>query len=192
MTISATETTPAVWLTDREEAFAKARRERKPILIDVYQDNCSGCVRLDEETFVDPRVAAEIAERFVPLKLGLFQDRAFTREHQVFWTPTILIADHSGRVRYTSVNYLPAEEFLDVLDIGEGLAAMRWKRHDDSIAHFKRVEERHPDGPLTAEAIYWRGMTEYFQDGKKPRTAKAVWAEIQERFPDSIWAKRQP
>jgi len=180
------------WLTDREEAVAKARRERKPILIDVYQDDCGGCVRLDEETFVDERVAAEIATRFVPLKLGLFQDREFTRQHQVFWTPTVLIADHSGKVRYTSVNYLPAEEFLDVLDIGQGLAAMRWKRFDESIALLKGVQERHPDGPMTAEAIYWRGMAEYFRDGKKPGAAKAVWAEIKERFPDSIWAKRQP
>jgi hypothetical protein len=180
------------WLTDREEAFAKARRERKPILIDVYQDDCEGCVKLDDETFVDDTVAAEIVDRFIPLKLGLFQDREFTRQHQVFWTPTILIADHSGRVRYTSVNYLPPAEFLDVLDIGEGLAAMRWKRFDESIALLRSVQDRRPEGPMTAEAIYWRGMAEYFRTGKASGSAKGVWAEIRERFPDSIWAKRQP
>lgn len=184
--------TPITWYTDREEAFAEARRQRKPILIDVYQDNCGGCDKLDDVTFVDEAVVSEITERFTPLKLQLFGDREFTRQHQVFWTPTILIADHSGKVRYTSVNYLPPEEFRDVLDIGEGMVGMRWKAYDRSIARFKAVEERRPDGPMTAEAIYWRGMTEYFQDGKAPATAKRVWAEILERFPDSIWARRQP
>lgn len=180
------------WFHDREEAFAEARRLRRPILIDVYQDDCGGCVKLDEVTFVDDAVAADIEERFVPLKLELFGDREFTRQHQVFWTPTILIADHSGKVRYTSVNYLPPAEFRDVLDIGEGMVAMRWKEYDRSIARFRAVEERRPDGPLTAEAIYWRGMTTYFRDGKAPAVAKEIWAEITERFPESIWALRQP
>lgn len=191
--ITTTPTTqPLTWYTDRAEAFAEARRQRKPILIDVYQDDCGGCDKLVDVTFADDAVAEEIRERFIPLKLHLFQDREFTRQHQVFWTPTILIADHSGKVRYTSVNYLPPEEFADVLDIGEGMVAMRWKEYDRSIRHFEAVEARRPDGPMTAEAIYWRGMAAYFRDGKAPAVAKGVWQEIQERFPDSIWAKRQP
>ncbi len=180
------------WFHDRAEAFAEARRLRRPILIDVSQEDCGGCVKLDEVTFTDPAVIEEVANRFVALKLDLFGDREFTRENQIFWTPTILIADHSGKVRYTSVNYLPAAEMLDILDIGEGMVAMRWKESERSIAAFRRVEERRPDGPLTAEAIYWRGMATYFRDGKAPATAKGIWQEIKDRFPDSIWALRQP
>ena len=185
--------TPTVqWFYDREEAFKEARRLRRPLLIDVSQEDCGGCVKLDKVTLRDPQVTEELAQRFVALKLDLFGDREFTRQHQIFWTPTVLIADHSGKVRYTSVNYLPPELFLDVLDIGEGMVAMRWKEHERSIAAFERVETRHPDGPLTAEAIYWRGMTTYFRDGKAPATAKRIWQEIKDRFPDSIWAFRQP
>ena len=180
------------WFHDRGEAFKEARRLRRPLLIDVSQDDCGGCVKLDEVTLQDPRVRDELAQRFVALKLDLFGDREFTREHQVFWTPTVLIADHSGKVRYTSVNYLPPDQFLDVLDIGEGMVAMRWKEHERSIAAFERVEMRHPNGPMTAEAIYWRGMTTYFRDGKSPASAKRIWKEIRDRFPDSIWAYRQP
>ena len=180
------------WFRDRGEAFKEARRLWRPMLIDVSQDDCGGCVKLDEVTLQDPRVRNELAQRFVALKLDLFGDREFTREHQVFWTPTVLIADHSGKVRYTSVNYLPPDQFLDVLDIGEGLVAMRWKEHERSIAAFERVEMRHPNGPMTAEAIYWRGMTTYFRDGKSPASAKRIWKEIRDRFPDSIWAYRQP
>jgi len=185
-------TTRIDWHRDLAEAIAIARQERKPIVIDVYQDDCGGCDRLDEETFEDARVATEINARFIPLKLDLIGDRDFTRQHQVFWTPTILIADHSGKVRYTSVNYLPAAEFLDILDIGEGMAAMRWQGYERAIDLFTAVRDRTPDGPLTAEAIYWRGIAAYFRDAKSSASANAEWAELREQFPESIWAKRIP
>ncbi len=192
MTATTSTLSSITWLDDFAEAVTVARKQRKPILIDVYQDDCGGCDKLDDETFADPDVVREIASRFVPLKLDLFQDREFTRQHQVFWTPTILIADHSGKVRYTSVNYLPPAEFRDILDIGEGLAAMRWKGYDKAIDLFTDVRDRTPEGPLTAEAIYWRGIAAYFRDGKSSTSANAEWNELLERFPDSIWAKRVP
>lgn len=185
-------TSTIAWLTDWDAAVAEARRTKKPILIDVYQDDCGGCVRLEEETLADPMVTAQIAERFIPVKLHLIEDRAVTRPWQVFWTPTVLFADRSGKIRYTSVNFLPAPEFLDVMDIGEALVAMRWRDYDTCLARLKAVEDRHPDGPLTAEAMYWRGMAEYFKEGNNPAASSRVWDEIRERFPDSIWAKRQP
>lgn len=181
-----------VWLTDWEEAKAASRTGRKPILIDVYKDNCSGCDRLANETFMDAAVQEVIATRFVAVKLHLFQDRAVVRDWGLFWTPTVLFADRTGKIRYESINYVPADVMLDILDIGEARVAMRWKEMDTAIARLMDVEQRHPDGPMTAEAIYWRGMAEYFRDGSQPASAKRVWASITERFPDSIWAKRQP
>ena len=180
------------WLTNWDEATNLARAQKKPILVDVYQDDCSGCVRLEEETLADPEVRGQILDRFVPVRLHLFHDRAIARDWQIFWTPTVLFGDRSGKIRYTSINYLPAPEFLDVMDIGEAMVAMRWREFARAIDLLRDVEARHPDGPLTAEAIYWRGMAEYFRDGHNPQSAKGVWAAIRERFPDSIWAKRQP
>lgn len=187
-----TETMTINWLTDWDEAQATARTEKKPIMIYVFQDNCGGCDKMVDETFSEPDVIRAINERFVPLQLHLFHDRAVVRAWGLFWTPTILFADRSGKIRYKSVNYLPATYFLDVMDIGEALSAMRWRDYDTSIQRLQDVDARHPDGPFTAEAIYWRGMAEYFRDGSQPATAKHVWAEITERFPDSIWAARQP
>jgi hypothetical protein len=137
-------------------------------------------------------VQSAIAERFIPLRLHLLEDRQWTRPFQVFWTPTILIGDRSGKIRYTSVNFLPPEEFLDILDIGEALVAMRWREYDTAIARLKAVDERRADGPLTAEALYWLGITEYFRQGRSAAASHAVWEGLVERFPDSIWAKRVP
>lgn len=180
------------WITGWEQAKAESRAHKRPILVDVYQDNCGGCERLANETFVDPTVVDAVASRFVPVKLHLFHDRAVVRDWGLFWTPTVLFADRTGKIRYESVNYVPAEVMLDILDIGEARVAMRWKEMDTAIARLHDVEQRHPDGPMTAEAIYWRGMAEYFRDGSQPATAKRVWAKIADEFPDSIWARRQP
>lgn len=143
-------------------------------------------------TYPDHRVKTEIAERFVPVRLHLLEDRQHTRQFQVFWTPTILIGDRSGKIRYTSVNYLPPEEFLDILDIGEALVAMRWRDYDTAIRRLTSVDERRTDGPLNAEALYWLGITEYFRQGRSPAASHAVWDQLVARFPDSIWAKRVP
>lgn len=143
-------------------------------------------------TYPDHRVRSAIAERFVPVRLHLIEDRQWTRPFQVFWTPTILIGDRSGKIRYTSVNYLPPEEFLDILDIGEALVAMRWREYDTSVARLMDVERRRPDGPFTPEALYWLGITEYFRQGRSSAASHAVWDPMAERFPDSPWAKRVP
>jgi hypothetical protein len=191
MVDTATSTT-ITWLTDFEEAVRQARALRKPIVVDVYQDDCYGCDKLDDVTFADQRVAEAIASRFVPVKLHLRKNSDFARQWQVFWTPTILFADRSGKVRYQSPNFLPPDEFLDVLDIGEALVSMRWKGYEEAIVLLNGLNRRSPDGPLTAEAIYWRGIAAYFRDGHSSRSAHVEWDELLNRFPDSVWAKRIP
>lgn len=186
-----TETMTISWLTDWDEAQAAARSAKKPILIYVFQDNCGACDQMKADTFSDPDVIRAVNERFVPLQLHLFQDRAIVRAWGLFWTPTVLFGDRSGKIRYESVNYLPPAEFLDVLDVGDARVAMRWKEFEKAIQLLKDVEERHPDGPMTAEAIYWRGMAEYFNEKSSPAASKRVWGELVEKFPDSIWARRQ-
>ena len=181
------------WLHDWNEAIAVARKLRRPILVDVYQDNCGGCDKLDDVTFNDPRIQAAISDRFVPVKLHLIKDREFTRQWQVFWTPTVLFGDRSGKVRYTSPNYLPPDAFLDLLDVGEALVDMRWRGYEDAISLLTGLENRSPEGPFAAEAIYWRGIAAYFRDGKRSASAHDVWDnELIPRFPDSVWAKRIP
>src|SRR5690554_3215349 len=97
------------WINDWELAKTRSRSERKPILIDVYQDNCGGCERLMNETFADAEVISAVNNRFVPISLHMFHDRAIVRDWGLFWTPTVLFADRTGRIRYESVNYVPAE-----------------------------------------------------------------------------------
>ena len=60
---------PVDWHPWGEEAFAKARAEDKPILLDVGAVWCHWCHVMDHESYEDVAVARLINERFVPVKV---------------------------------------------------------------------------------------------------------------------------
>jgi thiol:disulfide interchange protein DsbD len=57
------------WLRDEPSAVAQARASGKALLVDFSAEWCAACKELDLHVFTDPAVKAEIAERFVPLKI---------------------------------------------------------------------------------------------------------------------------
>jgi len=60
---------PVQWLPWSAEAFARAKQEDKPILLDVGAVWCHWCHVLDHESYDDPDVAKIINEHFVPIKV---------------------------------------------------------------------------------------------------------------------------
>ena len=60
---------PVAWLPWSEEAFARARAEDKPILLDVGAVWCHWCHVIDQESYDDPEVAAIINEHFIAVKV---------------------------------------------------------------------------------------------------------------------------
>src|SRR5438477_3823021 len=60
---------PIQWHEWGEEAFAKARRENKPVLLDIGAVWCHWCHVMDRESYDNPEIAAIINERFVAVKV---------------------------------------------------------------------------------------------------------------------------
>ena len=60
---------PVQWHEWSEEAFAKAKRENKPILLDIGAVWCHWCHVMDRESYEDPEVAQIVNERFVAIKV---------------------------------------------------------------------------------------------------------------------------
>ena len=60
---------PVHWHEWDTEAFAKAKRENKPILLDIGAVWCHWCHVMDRESYEDPGVAAIINEHFVAIKV---------------------------------------------------------------------------------------------------------------------------
>lgn len=143
-------------------------------------------------TYPDPRVEQALNERFILLKLDLFQSpRDVMRPLNVIWTPTLLFADRRGTVHYRSVNFLPPEEFLTILDIGESQVDLRWTRMDAAIERLQSAFERDPEGKLADEVLYWWGIAVYLKTRSNDEMYR-IWDDLRQRFPDSVWSARVP
>ena len=60
---------PVNWYPWGEEAFAKARRENKPIFLSVGYSTCYWCHVMEREVFSDPAIARQMNEWFVSIKV---------------------------------------------------------------------------------------------------------------------------
>ena len=60
---------PVQWHEWGEEAFEKAKRENKPILLDIGAVWCHWCHVMDRESYEDPEIAQIVNERFIAIKV---------------------------------------------------------------------------------------------------------------------------
>ena len=81
------------WMTF-EDAIQKAKKEKRPVFIDVYTDWCGWCKVMDKNTFNDPQVSKLLNEKFYAVKFNAEQ-----REDVVFDNHTFKFVP-SGRNGY--------------------------------------------------------------------------------------------
>ncbi len=60
---------PVDWYAWKEEAFERARKEDKPILVSIGYSTCHWCHVMERESFEDPEIAAFMNENFINIKV---------------------------------------------------------------------------------------------------------------------------
>jgi uncharacterized protein len=60
---------PVDWFAWGNEAFEKARKENKPILLSIGYSTCHWCHVMERESFEDEKLAKYLNEHFVPIKV---------------------------------------------------------------------------------------------------------------------------
>jgi uncharacterized protein YyaL (SSP411 family) len=84
---------PVDWYPWGEEAFAKASKEDKPILLSIGYSTCHWCHVMEEEVFSDPEAATLINRIFVPIKV----DREERPDiDQVYMTASQIVTGSGG------------------------------------------------------------------------------------------------
>ena len=106
------------WQKYDAKALASARQAGKPVVIDFYADWCLPCKELDEKTFTDPNVVAEL-DRFVRLKADLTfttdpATQQLAKEYGVIAVPIVVFIDANGvEVKEARLaGYEPPDRFL--------------------------------------------------------------------------------
>ncbi len=91
--------THAGWLEqDLEGALAKAKAERKVVLVDVYAEWCAQCKELDEKTWPEAGVQQWLAQNAVAIRIDTDAKRKDLAEKlQIRSYPTVLLLDADGK-----------------------------------------------------------------------------------------------
>jgi thiol:disulfide interchange protein DsbD len=97
------------------EARARARAEKRPLLVDFTAGWCIACKELDRFTFADPAVVAA-TRRYVAVKVDLTDDddpvtSATKAESRIVGLPTILLFDRDGREAVRCTDFVRPEDF---------------------------------------------------------------------------------
>jgi uncharacterized protein YyaL (SSP411 family) len=103
------------WEAFGKEAFDRARRERKPILIDCVAEWCHWCHVMDETTYRDPEIGRALASRFVAIRVDIDARPDIAERYADYgWPATILLSPDArelGKLR----GYLSPERLREVL-----------------------------------------------------------------------------
>ncbi|MGH2398641.1 MAG: thioredoxin domain-containing protein [bacterium] len=108
---------PIDWLPWSEEAFARAKAEDKPLLLDIGAVWCHWCHVIDHESYDDPEVAKIINTHFVAVKVdrderpdidARFQNAVSAITGQGGWPLTVFLTPE-GKVFYGGT-YFPKDE----------------------------------------------------------------------------------
>ncbi|MEJ2152184.1 MAG: DUF255 domain-containing protein [Gemmatimonadota bacterium] len=106
---------PVQWLEWGPEAFARAQREDKPILLRISAVWCHWCHVMDDTTDADPEVARRVNEWFVPLRVDNDERPDVNDRYNLGGWPTTAFLTPDGEL-ITGGTYFPAAQFSDILE----------------------------------------------------------------------------
>jgi thiol-disulfide isomerase/thioredoxin len=133
--VSEVETTPTTSkmehgfiVNDPGKAFALAKKQGKPLMIDFFGIWCPPCNELDEKVFPTAKFSHS-ASRFIRLKLDADKSISWNLKsrYQISGYPTVILASSNGDEITRIVGYRDLAEFTATLDSA-------WKNRDSSLA----------------------------------------------------------
>jgi uncharacterized protein YyaL (SSP411 family) len=133
------------WRAWGEAAFAEARRTGAPVLLALTATWCGECHEMDARTYGEPRIAANLNDGFVPVRVDVDRNPRVRERYNVGGFPSTVFCTPDGK-RIASAGFLGPDGMRDVLD----RVRERW---DASGAEAGRVprslrDDRPPQGPV--------------------------------------------
>ncbi len=105
-----------------------AEKQDKPVMVDFYTSWCHWCKVMDEKTFGDKKIAKELSEKFITVRLNAesrhesvtykgrtYNNAQFTQAFGVTGFPSLAFLEPDGNPITIIPGYIPAEEFIYIL-----------------------------------------------------------------------------
>ncbi len=103
------------WQPWSAESFAKAKRDRKFVLVHGAAEWCHWCHVMEETTYRDPRVGRLLSERFVTIRVDVDARPDIEERYLECGWPATIVLSPSGNELSKYRGYLPANEMLELL-----------------------------------------------------------------------------
>src|SRR5260221_7972413 len=102
------------WLPWSGEAFARAARERKPVLLSITAAWCHACHEMDRTTYADPEVALLVGDRFIAVRVDTDRRPDINERYNLGGWPTTAFLTADGAV-ITGGTFVPVDRMVGVL-----------------------------------------------------------------------------
>jgi len=104
-------------------AFARARTERKPVLLSISATWCHSCHEMDRTSYADPFIATLINERFVPIRVDADDRPDISERYNLGGWPTTAFLTPDGHI-LAGGTFVPVERMPGVLaQVAEAFAS---------------------------------------------------------------------
>jgi hypothetical protein len=113
------------WLKWGKNAFSLARKEGKPVLLDIFGSWCHWCHEMAGRTYSDPRIIKYINRNFVAVKVDTDKRPDINERYNQGGWPTTAFLDYAGNV-IEGTTYVPPELMLPLLE-RVNLLFRKWK-----------------------------------------------------------------
>src|SRR4029077_19331200 len=107
---------PIAWQPWSEDAFARAQREKRFILLDLEAVWCHWCHVMDETTYRDPKVAAVIERHYIALKVDQDARPDLSRRYDEYGWPATVVFAADGIEIVKRRGYIPPERMVRLLE----------------------------------------------------------------------------
>ena len=103
------------WHEWDSDSFDAAERAGKPVLCSLTAPWCEWCERMDETAYSDPKLAANIGESFVPIRVDVDRHPRLRERYNMGGFPTTVFLTPEGEV-LSGATYLGPDGLRQVLD----------------------------------------------------------------------------
>ncbi len=135
------------WHEWGQSAFDEAAESDIPVLLSLTATWCDHCHEMDEQTYAEPRIAANINDRFVPIRVDADRrPRVRDRYNMGGFPSTVFLAPDGSLL--TGAGYLGPDGMRQVLDSVETM----WETKGDGASRIPRPlrEDEPPSGTLSS------------------------------------------
>ncbi|WP_323190867.1 DUF255 domain-containing protein [Halostella sp. PRR32] len=103
------------WREWGPDAFAAADRMGKPVLLSLAATWCTHCHEMDETTYSEPRIAANVNDGFVPVRVDVDRHPRVSERYNMGGFPSTVFLTPDGEV-LTGAGYLGSDGMRQVID----------------------------------------------------------------------------